>query len=107
MYIVPIAWLYVAILMSAAEATNSNGTVLGALITFFLYGILPVALVVYIMATPARKRALREKEAHEAATATSAARGAPTMQQQETSVETPDTGGHAPADTLPPVRKEA
>ena len=34
MYIVPIAWLYVAIMMSVAEASNSNGTVLGAVITF-------------------------------------------------------------------------
>ncbi|MEY2862116.1 MAG: hypothetical protein RL392_2574, partial [Pseudomonadota bacterium] len=31
MYIVPIAWLYVAVMMSVAEATNTNGTVLGAL----------------------------------------------------------------------------
>ena len=46
MYIVPIAWLYVALMMAVAEATNSNGSVLGAVITFLLYGLTPVALVV-------------------------------------------------------------
>lgn len=63
MYIVPIAWIYVALMMSVAEATNSNGTILGAVVTFLLYGVLPVALVVYIMGTPSRKRAIRAKEA--------------------------------------------
>ena len=62
MYIVPIAWLYVALMMSVAEATNNNGTVLGALITFVLYGLLPMGLMLYIMGTPARKRALRARQ---------------------------------------------
>ena len=57
MYIVPIAWLYVALMMSVAEATNSNGTVLGGIVTFILYGILPTAIIIYIMGTPQRKRA--------------------------------------------------
>ena len=30
MYIAPIAWIYVALMMSVAEATNTNGSVLGA-----------------------------------------------------------------------------
>jgi mannose/fructose/N-acetylgalactosamine-specific phosphotransferase system component IID len=70
MYIVPIAWIYVALMMAVAEATSSNGTVLGAMVTFVLYGLLPVALVLYIMGTPGRKRALRaqqERAAREAA----------------------------------------
>jgi hypothetical protein len=65
MYIVPIAWIYVALMMSVAEATSSNGTVLGALMTFFLYGLLPVVLVLYIMGTPGRKRLLRARETEE------------------------------------------
>ena len=36
MYIIPIGWLYVALMMSVAEATNSNGSLLGAVITFAL-----------------------------------------------------------------------
>jgi len=43
MYIVAIAWIYVALMMSVAEATNTNGTVLGGIVTFILYGILPTA----------------------------------------------------------------
>ena len=37
MYIVPIAWLYVALMMSVAEATNTNGSILGGILTFILY----------------------------------------------------------------------
>jgi mannose/fructose/N-acetylgalactosamine-specific phosphotransferase system component IID len=66
MYIVAIAWMYVALMMAVAEATNTNGTVLGAIVTFILYGLLPVALVVYLMRAPARKKAIKEKEALEA-----------------------------------------
>ena len=45
MYIIAIGWLYVALMMSVAEATNTTGTVLGAIITFLLYGAGPVALL--------------------------------------------------------------
>jgi hypothetical protein len=57
MYIVAIAWIYVALMMSVAEATNTNGTVLGGIVTFILYGILPTAIIIYIMGTPHRRRA--------------------------------------------------
>lgn len=63
--IVAIAWLYVTLLMAVTEATSTQGTVLGAIFTFLLYGALPIALVVYVMATPARKRARRAREAEE------------------------------------------
>lgn len=56
MYLVAIAWIYVVLMMAVAEAISSQGTVLGALITFVLYGLLPLALVMYILGTPARKR---------------------------------------------------
>ena len=62
MYIVPIAWLYVVLMMAVAEATNTTGTLLGAIITFVLYGLGPVALVVYLMGAPARKRAIKARE---------------------------------------------
>jgi mannose/fructose/N-acetylgalactosamine-specific phosphotransferase system component IID len=57
MYIVPIAWLYVALMMSVAEATNTNGTILGGILTFILYGILPISIIVYVMGAPNRKKA--------------------------------------------------
>lgn len=91
MYIVPIAWLYVALMMAVAEATNSNGTVLGAIITFLLYGAGPVALLIYLMGAPARRRAIKAKEAAEMAAAHSVQ---------------PDAGRQAASDVLPPVRKE-
>ena len=62
MYLVLIAWLYVTVMMALAEATNSNGTVLGAIVTFVLYGALPLTLVVYLMRTPARRKAMRERD---------------------------------------------
>lgn len=60
MYIVLIGWLYVALMMSIAEAASSNGTLLGAFFTLLFYGILPIMIVAYIMGTSARRRA-REK----------------------------------------------
>ena len=67
MYLIVIAWIYVVLMMSVAEATNSNGTVLGALITFVLYGALPAALVAYLMSAPARNRAIKKRNADELA----------------------------------------
>jgi len=71
MYIVAIAWIYVALMMSVAEATNTNGTVLGGIVTFILYGILPISIIIYIMDSPRRKRVrlAREREASEMAAA--------------------------------------
>ena len=57
MYIVAIAWIYVALMMGVAEATNTNGTVLGGIVTFILYGILPTSIIIYIMGAPQRKKA--------------------------------------------------
>ena len=65
MYIVAIAWIYVALMMSVAEATNTNGTVLGGIVTFILYGILPTSIIIYIMDSPRRKRVRLARE-HEA-----------------------------------------
>jgi membrane protein implicated in regulation of membrane protease activity len=56
MYLVAIAWMYVAVMMAIAEATHSQGSLLGAVITLLLYGVLPLALVLYIMGAPARRR---------------------------------------------------
>lgn len=97
MYLVPIAWLYVALMMALAEATNSNGTVLGAFITFVLYGLLPVGLVLYVMGTPGRKRALRAKEQAELAAARATA---------QASGLAPDADRQPTADPVAPVRKE-
>jgi predicted membrane channel-forming protein YqfA (hemolysin III family) len=100
-YLVVIAWMYVVLMMSVAEATNTTGSVLGAIVTFFLYGLIPVGIVVYVMRTPQRRRAIKAREAAE-----DAARAAPPPAE---SAE-PDAGGEAPgaaeAGGVPPVRKE-
>jgi len=49
MYLVALAWIYVVLMMAVAEATSSNGTVLGALITAVLYGVMPLSIVMYLL----------------------------------------------------------
>lgn len=94
MYIVPIAWLYVTVMMAVAEATNTTGTVLGGIITFLLYGLLPVSIVVYVMGSPARKRAIKARERAELAAA------------QSPLTLSPDTGTKPASDPVAPVRKK-
>ena len=100
MYIVPIAWLYVSLMMAVAEATNTNGTVLGALVTFVLYGLLPIGLIVYFMGSKGRKRAIKARELAEM---DAKAAQAPAKAQP---LSDPDGSGHAATDPIAPVRKE-
>ena len=67
MYLIVIAWIYVVLMMSIAEATNTTGTLLGAIVTFVLYGVVPVTLVVYLMGAPARSKAIKKRQAEELA----------------------------------------
>jgi NADH:ubiquinone oxidoreductase subunit 6 (subunit J) len=62
MYLVAIGWLYVALMMAVAEATHSQGTVLGAVITFVLYGVLPLSVILYILGTQMRRRRRQQAE---------------------------------------------
>lgn len=105
MYLIVIAWTYVTLMMAVAEATSPNGTVLGAVITFALYGMLPMGILVYILGTPSRKRAIKAREAAEQA-AYDAEQAAATA----TASAAPDAGGEAPASaegsTVAAVRKE-
>jgi len=102
-HLIVIGWLYVAVMMAVAEATNTTGTVLGALVTFLLYGLAPVALVIYLMATPARRRAIKEREAQAQARAQEAARRAAA---EAAASDLPDQRSETPADAVAPVRKE-
>jgi hypothetical protein len=63
MLIVTVAWIYVVLMMAVAEAIAPNGTVLGAVFTLLLYGVLPLGIVIYIMGTPARRAARKAREA--------------------------------------------
>lgn len=66
MYLIAIAWLYVVLMMAVAEATNASGSLLGAMLTFLLYGVGPLTVVMYILGTPARRRARQAAEAVQA-----------------------------------------
>ncbi|MCE4536191.1 hypothetical protein LXT12_02830 [Pelomonas sp. P7] len=88
MYLVAIAWAYVALMMAAAEALSPQGTLFGAFVTLMLYGVLPLGLLLYILGTPGRRRRRRAADASAQA----------------------DAGGHAatgPAEGLAPEREEA
>jgi len=88
MIVVAMAWLYVVLMMALAEAFSSQGTVLGAIFTFILYGLLPLSILLYVMGAPGRARARRAAE-----------RGA-------ASADAPDGSDHAPGDAVPTERKE-
>lgn len=51
MYIVAIAWIYVVLMMSITEQS-----VVAGVMTFLLYGLSPLALILYLMGVPERKR---------------------------------------------------
>lgn len=55
MYIIVIAWIYVAFMMAITETSAVAGVM-----TFLLYGALPVALIFYI-GTTGKRRANRQR----------------------------------------------
>lgn len=91
MYLIAIAWLYVSLMMAAAEAMHPQGTILGAIFTFLLYGALPLSIVMYLMGTPMRRRARHLQEQAERAQAQKI-----DADQMETHITTgkPETSSH-------------
>jgi len=82
--LVALAWIYVVLLMAVAEATSPVGSLLGALVTFVLYGALPLAIVLYLLDAPRRA----------------------TRRRAEASAGDPDGGGHAAGDAVAAKREE-
>ena len=60
MLIIIIAWLYVVILMSMTEHS-----VIAGVMTFLLYGVLPLSVLVYLLNTPTRRARRKAAEAKE------------------------------------------
>jgi len=89
--IVAVGWAYVVLMMVLAEALGPGGTVLGAIITLCLYGLLPLAIVLYVGNARARARARRAGAA------------------QDVFLGDVDPGGgsQAAGDVVAPVREEA
>ena len=110
MYLIVIAWTYVTLMMAVAEATSPQGTVLGAVITFALYGLLPMGILVYILGTPSRKRKIKARDAAEQA-AYDAEQAAARTREGAAASAAPDAGSQAPAaaegGAVAAVRKES
>lgn len=58
MYLIAIAWLYVALLAAVAE-----DTVVGGVLTFLFYGAGPLALTLWLLGAPARRERRKAREA--------------------------------------------
>ena len=68
MYIVALAWIYVVLMVSIMQPTVLKGVV-----TFLGTGLLPLALFLYLMGTPQRRRNQKRAEAAASETAASEA----------------------------------
>lgn len=51
MHIIAIAWIYVVLMMAVIETS-----IVAGVLTLFFYGLLPLALVLWIARAPARRR---------------------------------------------------
>ena len=54
MYVIAIGWLYVTLLMAATEPNLTAGV-----LTFVFYGVAPLALLLWLLGTPQRRRLAR------------------------------------------------
>jgi predicted membrane channel-forming protein YqfA (hemolysin III family) len=84
LYLVALAWMYVVLMVALAEAFSPQGTVLGAVFTVFGWGLIPLSVVLYILATPSRRAARKAAE----------------------SAADPDRSRHAAGDPVAPEREE-
>ena len=84
-----LAWIYVVVLMALIEALSSTGTVLGAFFTLLMYGVFPMALLLYFALRNSRRRAVAQ---HALVDSSSTA---------------PDGGEHATGDPIAPVREKS
>ncbi len=85
MYIVAIAWLYVTLMMAVTEKSVTAGV-----LTFTFYGLLPCALLVWLIGTPARRRAKILASERESALTSSA---------EPEQGSDPSVSAHCPVDT--------
>ena len=62
MHMIAIGWLWVAFMMAITQKSIVSGVS-----TFIFYGLLPCALLIYLLSTPVRRRRRARREADEAA----------------------------------------
>ena len=58
MHIAAVGWIYVVLMMAITEES-----VVAGIMTFLFYGVLPVALIMYVAGTGNRKRRRAQEEA--------------------------------------------
>lgn len=56
MYIIAIGWLWVVLMMALVETS-----LVASVLTFFFYGLAPLALFLWLLGTPARRRRSADK----------------------------------------------
>lgn len=61
MYIIAIGWLWVVLMMAVLE-----DNLVAAILSFTFYGLLPCALLLWLLGTPMRRRRQAERRAAEA-----------------------------------------
>jgi uncharacterized membrane protein YccF (DUF307 family) len=84
LYLIALAWMYVVLMVAVAEAFSPQGTVMGAVFTVLGWGVVPLSIVLYILATPSRRAARKAAE----------------------SAANPDGSGQAAGDPVTPEREE-
>ena len=103
MHIVAVGWIFVVVLMTLAEATSTQGTLLGAFFTLLLYGVLPLGIVLYVMGAPGRAKARRAAAAQPTAAAPAST---PSASATPGSAAQGDAGGHAAGAGVTPEREK-
>jgi hypothetical protein len=94
MYIVAIAWGYVVLMMSITEES-----IVAGVMTFVLYGILPLTIILYIMGTPQRRR--NRAAAAEQARLSKAAAAADSAADSDSTGDSTNVATAATPDALP------
>jgi predicted membrane channel-forming protein YqfA (hemolysin III family) len=84
LHLVALAWMYVVLMVALAEAFSPQGTLIGAVFTVVGWGVIPLSVVLYILATPSRRKARKAAESR----------------------ADEDGGGHAAGDAVTPEREE-
>ena len=113
LYVVALAWMYVVLMVALVELLSPQGTAVGALFTVLGWGVIPLSVVLYILATPARRASRRADESR--ASAGPPPSVGPRLPSGEssrsehgvvTSATNPGGGGHAARDPVASEGKE-
>ena len=99
MWIIAIGWMFVVVIAALAEAVSPTGSVLGGIVTFVFYGVVPLTLLMYVMGTRLRRMARLASEHAERAQARAAAEPAGSGKQ-------PDAGSLTTRDPVASIGKK-